>query len=128
MVSRVGGMRVRAAACLLGISLLLAACGDGNNGQFDGVQYSTLNYPPAAGGSTLLTGVRGIGSSSQVYISGIYELAGATTMNRVLYKGGPSGGGTWAPFAYPSSSGGTVTSTAFYGPDDLGAGDISVVG
>ena len=129
MVFGIGGVRVGAAACLLGIVVLLAGCGDDDgNGSFDGVRYSTLNYPPAAGGSTLLTGVRGIGGSSQVYISAIYELAGSATMNAALYKGLTSGGGTWYALAYPSSPGATVTSTAFYGPDDFDDGGISVVG
>lgn len=121
---------VGAALWLLGVSLVTAGCGGDDNGAApDGIEYETLNYPEAGDDSTFLTGVRGVTDSSDVYISGFYAPAGSTVgIAGLIYKGAVSGGGTWYEFTYPSSSAATVTSTAFYGPDNHGPGEISVVG
>jgi hypothetical protein len=110
--------------------LLLAACGGGSSGSVNpnAVRYSTLNYPnSASGGSTLLTGIRGVENSTDVYITAIYEPPGGG-MNGLLYQGPLKGGGTWLQLAYPSSPGVTVTSTALYGPDNNGPGSVVLVG
>lgn len=121
---------VGAALWLLGVCLGSIGCGgDDNDNPPNSVEYSTLNYPGAGGDSTLLTGVRGVTNSSEVYISGFYAPAGSTAgIAGLIYKGATSGGGTWYTFTYPSSSGATVSTTQFYGPDNRTAGGISVVG
>ena len=116
---------------VLSICLGTAGCGDDDNGKRSGdVQYSTLTYPGAGSGdSTFLTGVRGVSNSSDVYISGFFAPAGSTAgIAGLIYKGPLSGQGTWYSFTYPSSPGATVTSVGLYGPDNFGAGGISVVG
>lgn len=118
-----------AALALLASGLVSAGCGDDDHAAPDGTVYSTLNYPGAAGDSTLLTGVRGVAGSSDVYISGFYAPAGSTDgIAGLIYEGPVAGGGTWHAFTFPSSAGATVTGTEFYGPDNHGAGGISVVG
>lgn len=120
---------VGAVLWLVGLGLVPVGCGDGTDPPPDDIEYSTLNYPGAGGDSTLLTGVRGGVNSSAVYISGFYAPPGSTSgIAGLIYRGAPSGGGTWYAFTYPSSPGATVTSTAFYGPDNYGTGGISVVG
>jgi hypothetical protein len=119
---------VGAAIWLLGVSLMPIGCG-GDDDAAGGVRYSTLDYPAAGGDSTLLTGVRGVDDSSEVYISAFYAPAGSSSgIAGLIYKGATSGGGTWHSLTYPSSSGVTVTSTALYGPDNGAAGGLSVVG
>lgn len=96
------------------------------------ITYATFNYPDGAtGSSTYLTGIRGVDSSSNVYISGIYAAPGdsVTEGEGLLYTGPITGGGTWQVLNYPSSSGVTVTSTALYGPNNsLTSGNVQIVG
>ncbi len=92
------------------------------------ITYTTLNYPAVAGTSTLITGVRGVDNSSDVYISGFYTTPGAQDIG-FLYKGPILGGGTWQALTYPSSSGITVTGTSLYGPNNgAGSGQVQIVG
>lgn len=130
---RIDGRHFRSAAVALGVlgcALLPLACGDGGSDRTAGVQYSTLDYPLSEpGGSTLLTGIRGVDGSTDVYISAIYEgPAPDSAMHGLVYKGTTAGAGTWHALTYPSSSGVTVTSTALYGPNNNAAGGITVVG
>ncbi len=125
------------AACLnvcrlaaLGIMALLSGCGGGSASiaPSGSIVYTTLNFPNAApGGSTFLTGVRAVRNSSDIYYSGIYTPAGGQ-MTGLIYQGPTTGGGTWNNVNFPSSPGAAVTSTALYGPDDDGSGNVTVVG
>jgi hypothetical protein len=92
--------------------------------------YSPFSYPDAAGGSTFLTGVRGVsgGPSAQVYISGVYTPFGSADTQGLMYQGSiTSNTGSWYTLNYPGDSGETITSTALYGPNNLGGG-VRVVG
>jgi hypothetical protein len=92
--------------------------------------YSPFSYPDAAGGSTFLTGVRGVsgGPSDQVYISGVYTPFGSADTQGLMYQGSiTSNTGSWYTLNYPGDSGETITSTALYGPNNLGGG-VRVVG
>lgn len=92
--------------------------------------YIPFSYPAAAGGSTFLTGVRGVsgGPSDQVFISGVYTPSGGGGTQGLMYQGSiTSNTGAWYTLNYPGNGGETITSTALYGPDNLGAG-IRVVG
>jgi len=88
----------------------------------------TFPYPgAAAGSSTLLTGIRTTGSldTSQVYMSGVYKTSAGT--QGLLYQGAVTGGGNWT-LLNATIPGQTVTSTALYGPDNIGTTGINVVG
>lgn len=94
--------------------------------------YQTFNYAAAGPDSeTLLTGIRTVQQdSSQVYISGTYVDSQKAT-HGLIYKGTlPCNEAcNWHLFDYPSGHGRTVTSTAFYGPNNgLKRGTIEVVG
>jgi hypothetical protein len=92
--------------------------------------YIPFSYPDAAGGKTLLTGVRGVSGapSDQVYISGFYVPAGSNLDQGLLYEGSITANtGTWHVLNYPGVGGETITSTALYGPNNLGTG-VRVVG
>jgi len=92
--------------------------------------YIPFSYPSAAGGSTYLTGVRGVsgGPSDQVYISGVYTPLGSAGTQGLTYQGSiTSNTGSWYTLNYPGDGVETITSTALYGPNNLGAG-IRVVG
>jgi len=91
---------------------------------------SIVTFPysgAAAGTSTLLTGIRTTGSvdTSQVYMSGVYKTSAGT--QGLLYQGAVTGGGSWT-LLNASIPGSTVTSTALYGPDNIGTTGINVVG
>jgi len=109
------------------LGLFLSACGGG--GSSGGVKYTTLDYPLVeADGSTLLTGVRAVDASSDVYISGFYQPPDMGDQIGLIYEGSLSGDGLWHELVAPSIPGATVTDTALYGPDDTGDGAITVVG
>lgn len=95
------------------------------------VSYSTFNYPDAAGGSTFLTGIRA-GGTNGVFMTGVFTPLSATDTQGLLYQGPlTSNSGAWTVVNYANEdlpSAGTVTSTALYGPNDLGAGDVRAVG
>ena len=113
---------------LIALACVLASCG-GDDGD-RATEYVTLNYPLAApGGSTLLTGVRGVDDSADVFISGFYASPAPDSVDTgLIYKGPATGGGTWYTLNYPSSPGATVVNTALYGPNNDGAGGVTVVG
>jgi len=90
-----------------------------------GQSYIPFDYPQAAGGSTFLTGVRGVaaGPSDQVYISGVYTPSGTSATQGLMYQGSITANtGTWYTLNYPGVVGETITSTALYGPNNLGTG------
>src|SRR5262245_578513 len=108
------------------IALLLASCGGDDGG--GGIAYSTLHFPGAApNASTGPTGIRGVDSSSDVYISGASVAPGAGPVG-LLYRGPLDGSGTWFTLNYPSSQRVTVTGTSVYGPDNNGPGSVVLVG
>ncbi len=113
-------------------SLANISCSSGSSSSSSSSSpYMTLNYSDAAtNSSTLITGIRGVAQSSDVYISGIYESTNSTSAQEgLLYVGSISGVGTWHLLQYPSSSGITVSSTAFYGPNNGNESDtIQLVG
>ncbi|CAB4925713.1 unannotated protein [freshwater metagenome] len=91
--------------------------------------FAAFAFPDAAtGSSTLLTGIRTNGSSntSQVFMSGVYKTSAGT--QGLLYEGALSGGGDWTLLNRPSTAGATTSSTALYGPDNIGTTGINVVG
>jgi hypothetical protein len=128
-------LNLRKSPVLLGMIVpamlaFLSSCGGGSSGgsSVAAVKYITRNYPnSAAGGSTLLTGIRGMENSTDVYMTAIYEPPGGG-MNGLAYQGPLKRGGTWFALSYPSSPGATVTSTALYGPDNNGQGSVILVG
>jgi hypothetical protein len=92
--------------------------------------YIPFSYPDAAGGSTFLTGVRGVsgGPSDQVYISGVYTPLGSADTQGLMYQGSiTTNNGSWYTLNYPGDGAETITSTALYGPNNLGGG-VRVVG
>lgn len=95
------------------------------------VSYSTFNYPDAAGGQTYLTGIRADGAGG-VFMTGVFTPFGLTTTQGLLYQGPlTSNTGAWTVVNYPDAqlpTPGTVTSTALYGPNDLGGGAVRAVG
>lgn len=93
--------------------------------------FSTFNYPLAGEGSTYLTGIRGDGSAgtNHVFMTGVYTPAGSSNTQGLIYRGSITANtGTWTAVNFPSDTGRTVTSTALYGPNDLGGGQIRAVG
>lgn len=112
---------------------LISACNNGGSNSITSVasstQYSTLStYPnPSSGSSTVVTGIRGVANSSNVYISGIYF---ESTANSGLLYVGPisTTNGVWNLLNYPSSPNNTVTNTALYGPNSTENGGIVIVG
>ena len=110
---------------LLALAILTILCA---NISFAQVDYSTLNYPGGAmGSSTFLTGIRGAGGEN-VYITGFYALAGETNGQGLFYQGLLDGSGDWTLLNFPSSPGVTVTSTTLYGPDALSSNNVRLVG
>src|SRR5579863_9634418 len=105
---------------LSALSATLISCGTGSGSYSGGpgIQYQTLNYtgtlPP--GGSTGLTGIRQVGSTSNVYITGSYSANGQN--NGTLYVGPILGGGIYYVYNYPSSSTATNAGTNVYSADN----------
>jgi hypothetical protein len=92
------------------------------------IQYQTLNYSGTlpTGGSTGLTGIRQVGTTSNVYITGSYSANGQN--NGTLYVGPILGGGTYYVYNYPSSSGATNAGTNVYSADNGTGGNVMLVG
>ena len=95
-------------------------------GQIDPV--SSINYYQTAevytinGMSMPVSGWQGIRESDT---SGQYLIAGTSDSNGLLYEGPISGvGGTAYPVNFPDA----MSSTSVYGPDDLGNGELRLVG
>ena len=124
----------------LGASGALAACGGGSSSSSTpataSIQYFTEPYMPA--GSTEITGVRGIGNSSDVFLTGINmdTTTSPTTNYGLLYRGPlliPSVN-SWkkiGPAKTILKASGTDTSSGlnFYGPNNgTTPGSIVVVG
>jgi hypothetical protein len=125
-------MRQKSVGLILA-TLALTACNSGSSSSSNPpvatIQYATLTgYSGGiANSATVVTGIRGVESSTNVYISGIYS----ESVNQGLLYVGPlsASGGSWNVLNYPSSSGVTVTSTALYGPNNgTAAGTIQIVG
>jgi hypothetical protein len=93
------------------------------------VTYSTLNYPQAEpDGSTFLTGIRA-NSTDGVYMTGLYLPPNGNSTQGLFYSGSLEGVGDWHLVNFPDYLGGTVTSTAMYGPDNSnGVDSIRAVG
>ncbi len=95
------------------------------------VSYSSFDYPDAAGGQTYLTGIRADGAAG-VFMTGVFTPSGASTTQGLLYQGPiDSNSGAWTVVNYPDAGlpdGVTVTSTALYGPNDLGGASVRAVG
>jgi hypothetical protein len=95
------------------------------------VSYSTFNYPDAAGGETFLTGIRADGLDG-VFMTGVFTPLGESATQGLLYRGSiTSNSGAWTVVNYPDADlpeGVLVTSTALYGPNDLGGGSVRAVG
>ncbi len=92
--------------------------------------YSPFPYSgAAAGSSSLVTGIRTTGTSDPdlVYISGVYKPTTGGTQG-LVYTGSLSGSGTWTALNRPSTPNKTTTSTALYGPDNIGSTGLRVVG
>lgn len=116
--------------------IFLSACNEGGgNGatKTPSVSYSQfLNYPGSVSPSTtVVTGIRGVDNSSDVYVSGIYTDA-AGKQHGMIYDGAitPMNQAVtaWHALDYPSKPGANVLNTAFYGPNNYQNGGISVVG
>ena len=109
--------------CML-VGLFLSGCSSGATTSSATVVYHQFNYATSPVFSSLITGVRGVSASANVYISGLfYESASSTLSHGMLYTGPVSGGGTWQIFNFPGSA-----STSFYGPDNDGSGNVIVAG
>jgi hypothetical protein len=93
-------------------------------------KYATFNYPNSQeGDKTLLTGIRQVANSSDVYISGFYEPKSGSTI-AFVYKGkltNPNKG-IFHTLSYPNLPDKTVTATNLYGPNNGPNGQIQVVG
>jgi len=109
-------------------SLLVACGGDSTSSATDSITYTTINNPAATSASdfTSLTGIRGVTSSTDVYITGATIMGG--TYSAQLYKGPLTGGGNYYTMSYPSSSGATTKTTNSYSADNLVNGRVHVVG
>ncbi len=88
-------------------------------------QYETLNFSDE-GGSTFLTGIRG-NNEGGIIMTGVYTPPGLSNTLGTLYREFDNGF-SWTTLDFPSSSGVTVTSTAFYGPNVLDGGIMRLVG
>lgn len=98
----------------------------------DGILYTTINgystVTPTT--QTIVTGVRGIENSSNVYITGIYGQTTGNMSSGIIYSGPIStNNGKWYMLNYPSSANLTVTSTSLYGPNNGAvSGSVQIVG
>lgn len=116
---------------ILGASLL-SACSSGSSSNNSptppSIQYSQMNYTGSlpTGGTTGLTGIRQVGTTSNVYITGSYVVNGLS--NGTLYVGGVTGGGTYYTYNYPSSTGATTSGTNVYSADNGDNGNVLLTG
>lgn len=111
---------------------LLSACSSGSSSNNSttppSLQYSQMNYTGSlpAGGTTGLTGIRQVGTTNNVYITGSYVVNGLS--NGTLYVGGVTGGGTYYTYNYPSSTGATTSGTNVYSADNGSSGNVLLTG
>jgi len=107
---------------------LLAACSSGSSGNSSGIQYNTLNYTGTlpSGGYVGLTGIRQIGSTESVYITGSYNIESFN--HGTLYVGPITGGGVYYIYDYPSSTGLTTAGTNVYSADNGVNGNVQLTG
>ncbi|MCC2625064.1 MAG: hypothetical protein K0R14_937 [Burkholderiales bacterium] len=114
---------------LSALSATIISCSTGSgSSNTASIQYQTLNYSGAlpTGGSTGLTGIRQVGTSSNVYITGSYSANGQN--NGTLYVGPIGGGGTYSVYNYPSSSSATNAGTNVYSADNGNNNNVMLVG
>lgn len=90
--------------------------------------YFTKNFGGIDEGKTLLTGIREVTGSTDVYISGFYKSLDGTIVTSFVYKGGVYGCGVWYQLNYPRTEDNKVTSTNLYGPNNGCCRAIQVVG
>lgn len=108
---------------------LLVACSSGSSSSGSGIQYATLNYSGTlpSGGIVGLTGIRQVGSSSSVYITGSYAIESFN--HGTLYVGPVTGGGTYYVYDYPSSLNESPTAgTNVYSADNGLNGNVQLTG
>ncbi len=87
--------------------------------------YITLNIPSSySQNATILTGIRAVDNSNDVYISGT-SLSPNNPTSSHIYKGSISGDGTWNLLNYKGNS--SYYST-IYGPNSLPDGNIQAAG
>ena len=111
----------------------LASCNSGSTSPTNSnnqIQYSNFKtFTNVPGSSTYITGVRGINDGSDdVYITGLYQESSSSLFSALIYTGLINGNGSWEELSYPGVNGETVTSTSFYGPDNNGFDNLTVVG
>ena len=109
---------------IVSLGSLIFACGSGDSStsNVQQITYTTINCPDST--VNVITGVRGVNSSTDVYLTGICESKGT-----FLYRGPQDGGGIYYTYNYPSSNGRTVTDTTTYGPNNgFESGCVQVVG
>lgn len=112
---------------LLGVALL-SACSSGSSNNSPSIQYATLNYVGdyPAGGYVGLTGIRQVGETESVYITGSYGINGVN--HGTLYVGSATGGGTYYIYDYPQSVGATTSGTNVYSADNGIGGNVQLTG
>jgi len=76
--------------------------------------YFTKNYLSTVRGKTLLTGIRGIKDTDDVYISGFYKSPNDLQIIAFVYAGDLYGDGIWHQLNYPGSE----NKTNLYGPNN----------
>ena len=107
---------------------VLVACSSGSSGSSSGIQYTTLNYSGSfpAGGFVGLTGIRQVGTSNNVYITGSY---GIESVNHgTLYVGPVTGGGVYYVYDYPGSTESPTAGTNVYSADNGLNGNVQLTG
>lgn len=120
----VGSKVVKITCVTASLVAVLSGCNSGGTNTSPSVTYNQFNYSTTPVFSSLITGVRGVSYSSNVYITGLfYESASSNLSHGMLYTGPVTGGGTWTQFDFPDSA-----STSFYGPDNDGTGNVIVAG
>lgn len=107
------------------LATLIVACSSGGSSASSGTVYQQFNYSASPVYSSLITGVRGISYSSNVYITGLFYESETTSLSQgMLYIGSIAGVGKWQVFNFPGSA-----STSLYGPDNDGAtGNVVIAG
>lgn len=116
---------------VLGVVFLVSSCNTGSTTPTStSVQYSTFNYSGAYGSSTILTGVRAVTNTDNVYISGIYQESYNAPNQGLLYTGPINSlcSTCFQILNMPNAPGRTVTGTSFYGPDYNGYNNVTIVG
>lgn len=107
------------------LAISLTAC-NSSGSSAAGVGYQTMNSSTTtASSSTLITGIRQVSGSSNVYITGLFESTSTAQPQGLIYTGAITGSGTWQTLQYPGES---VTSTSLYGPDSNGSSSVIIAG